>query len=177
VKRIWLLGLIFTLVIGVLAVGQVKTLYWNLNTEPPTLDPNIATDTTSIQVIQALFLGLTDFDDLTMEVVPELATHWEASADGLTWTFYMRDDVIWTDGTPVTAHQVVYSVKRTLDPATGSSYAYVLWIIEGAQAFNNDEGGTADGVGVPSLGCGSAAHFRTQSWKSTAMRGSMLRTS
>ena len=150
-KRIWLLGLIFTLVIGVLAVGQVKTLYWNLNTEPPTLDPNIATDTTSIQVIQALFLGLTDFDDLTMEVVPELATHWEASEDGLTWTFYMRDDVIWTDGTPVTAHQVVYSVKRTLDPATGSSYAYVLWVIEGAQAFNNDEGGTADGVGVKAL--------------------------
>jgi oligopeptide transport system substrate-binding protein len=72
VKKIWVLGLIFTLVISVLAVGQVKTLYWNLGTEPPALDPNIATDTTSIQVIQALFLGLTDFDDATMEVVPEL---------------------------------------------------------------------------------------------------------
>ena len=150
-KRIWLLGLIFTLIVGVMAFGQVKTLYWNLNTEPPSLDPNISTDTTSIQVEQALFLGLTDFDDATMAVVPELATRWEASEDGLTWTFYMRDDAIWTDGTPVTAHQVVYSVKRTLDPATGSSYAYVLWMIDGAQAFNNEEGGTADGVGVTAL--------------------------
>jgi len=151
VKKVWLLGLIFTLVIGVLAVGQVKTLYWNLGTEPPSLDPNISTDTTSIQVLQALFLGLTDFDDATMAVVPELATRWEASEDGLTWTFYMRDDVIWTDGTPVTAQQVVYSVKRTLDSATGSSYAFVLWIVEGAQAYNNNEGGTADGVGVKAI--------------------------
>lgn len=127
------------------------TLYWNLRTEPPSLDPNSATDTTSIQVIQALFLGLTDFDDETMEVVPELATDWEVSEDGLIWTFHMRDDVIWTDGTAVTAHQVEYSVKRTLDPATGSSYAYVLWIIEGAEAFNDDKGGTADGVGVKAL--------------------------
>jgi len=153
VKKALILGLALTLVIGLMATAQVKNLNWNLGTEPPTLDPNIATDTTSIQVIQALFLGLTDFDDLTMEVVPELATSWESSEDGLTWTFYLRDDVIWTKtGRKVTAHDVVYSVKRTLDPATGSSYAYVLWIIDGAQAFNNDEGGTADGVGVKAIG-------------------------
>ena len=46
VKKVWLLGLILTLLIGVLGVGQVKTLYWNLGTEPPSLDPNTATDTT-----------------------------------------------------------------------------------------------------------------------------------
>ncbi len=152
-KKALMLGLVLTLAIGLMAVGQVKNLNWNLGTEPPTLDPNIATDTTSIQVIQSLFLGLTDFDDATMEVVPEFATHWENSEDGLTWTFYLREDVIWTNtGRKVTAHDVVYSVKRTLDPATGSSYSYVLWIIEGAQAFNNNEGGTADGVGIRAIG-------------------------
>jgi oligopeptide transport system substrate-binding protein len=150
-KKVWLLGLVLVLVMGLLAVGQEKVLYWNLNTEPPSLDPNISTDTTSIQVEQALFLGLTDFNDETMEVVPELATRWEVSEDALTWTFYMRDDAVWTDGTPVNAQQVEYSVKRTLDPATGSSYAYVLWIIEGAQAYNNEEGGTVEGVGVKAL--------------------------
>ena len=151
-KKVWLLGLILTLLIGVLAVGQVKTLYWNLGTEPPSLDPNTATDTTSIQVLQALFVGLTDFDDATMAVVPELAMHWEASEDGLTWTFYLRDDVYWTDGTPVTAQQVEYSVKRTLNPATGSSYAFVLWMIDGAEAYNTGEVESADGVGVKALG-------------------------
>ncbi|MCK5827337.1 peptide ABC transporter substrate-binding protein, partial [Candidatus Bipolaricaulota bacterium] len=151
-KKALMLSLVLTLVFGLMAVGQVKNLNWNLGTEPPSLDPNIATDTTSIQVIQALFLGLTDFDDATMAVVPELATSWENSEDGLKWTFHLRNDVIWTrTGRKVTAHDVVYSVKRTLDPATGSSYAYVLWIIEGAQAFNNDEGGTAEGVGVRAI--------------------------
>ncbi|MCD6494722.1 peptide ABC transporter substrate-binding protein, partial [Candidatus Bipolaricaulota bacterium] len=122
-KKIWLLGLIFTLIVGVMAFGQVKTLYWNLNTEPPTIDPSLATDTTSVQVDHALFLGLTDFDDATMDVIPRLATDWEASEDGLTWTFHLRKDAVWTDGTPVTAHDVEFGVKRTLDPATASDYA------------------------------------------------------
>ncbi len=196
-KRIWLLGMIFTLVVGMLAFGQVKTLYWNLGTEPPTLDPNIATDTTSVQIDQALFLGLTDFDDNTMEVVPELATHWEASEDGLTWTFYMRDDVYWTNGRKVTAHDVEYSVKRTLDPATGSSYAYVLWIIKGAEAFNDNQGArptrsvsrrstttrfsspstSPRGTSPPSPGCGSAARSLWKSLRSTVIPGQSLSTS
>ena len=143
-KKIWVLGLIFTLVIGVLAVGQVKTLYWNLGTEPPSLDPPISTDTTSHQVIKSIFVGLTDYDDATMEVIPDLATSWEASEDGLTWTFHLRDDVIWTNGRKVTAHDVVYGVMRTLDPAVGSSYSFVLWIIEGAEAYNTEEGPAED---------------------------------
>ncbi len=147
-KKALMFGLVLTLVFGLMAVGQVKVLNWNLNTEPPSLDPNIATDTTSIQVIQALFLGLTDFDDETMAVVPELATSWESSNEGLTWTFHLRNDVTWTkDGRSVDAHDVVYSVKRTLDPAIASSYAFVLYIVEGAEAYNTADG-TADGVGV-----------------------------
>ena len=151
-KKIWLLGLIFTLVFGVLALGAgVKTLYWNLGTEPPTIDPSLATDTTSVQVDHALFLGLTDFDDATMDVIPRLATDWEASEDGLTWTFHLRKDAMWTDGTPVTAHDVEFGVKRTLDPATASDYAYVLtFIIAGADAYNSGEG-TADEVGVKAI--------------------------
>ena len=67
----------------------------NLGTEPPTADPALATDTTSVQVDEMLFLGLTDFDDKTLEVIPELATEWSVSADGLVWTFKMRKDVDW----------------------------------------------------------------------------------
>ena len=64
----------------------------NLATEPPTLDPNLATDTTSVQCVELLFLGLTDFEDDTLETIPELATEWSVSDDGLVWTFTMRDD-------------------------------------------------------------------------------------
>lgn len=138
-----------------------KSINMNLGTEPPTLDPNLATDTTSVQCDELLFLGLTDFDDKTLETIPELATKWEVSPDGLTWTFYMRKDVVWvqydpatkkvTEKGPVTAYDVEYSVKRTLDPVTASDYAYVDYIIKNGQKFNTGEITDANEVGVKAL--------------------------
>ena len=147
---------------------EVVTLNVNLGTEPPQVDPALSTDTTSVQVDEVLFLGLTDFDDETSEVIPELATDWSVSADGLVWTFNMRDDVPWVaynpatgeatvvtddEGNPrlVNAHDVEYGVKRTLDPATGSDYAYVLYIIEGAMDFNSGDEEDVDTVGVEAV--------------------------
>ncbi|MCC9074749.1 peptide ABC transporter substrate-binding protein [Litorilinea aerophila] len=114
-------------------------------TEPPTLDPALATDSQSIWSIRQMFVGLTGFDEQA-QVVPSLATEWSASEDGLVWTYTMRDDVHWVrlnpdtgefeDLGPVTAHDVEYGVKRTLDPNTASDYAYVLYIIQGAEEFN-----------------------------------------
>jgi len=138
-------------------------------TEPPTFDPNISEDTTSVWSVEQIFLGLTDYDDDTLEVVPELATRWDISEDGTVYTFHMRDDAVWVrlhpDGTieelgPVTAHDVEYSAKRTLNPLTASPYAYVIYEIKGAEEFNtcdpkalSDEEFQAleDGVGVKAL--------------------------
>lgn len=140
--------------------ADVSDVYINMNlgTEPPTADPNLATDTTSVQVIELLFLGLTDFDDQTLDTVPELATEWSASDDGLVWTFRMRDDVQWVHYDPanrtveqmgpVTAHDVVYSVKRALNPDTASDYAYVDYIIQNGYAVNTREITDLDSVGV-----------------------------
>jgi len=144
------------------------TLNVNLGTEPPQVDPALSTDTTSVQVDEILFLGLTDFDDVTSEVIPELATDWSVSDDGLVWTFNMRDDVPWVaynpatgeatvvtddEGNPrmVNAHDVEYGVKRTLDPATGSDYAYVLYIIEGAMDVNSGDEEDLDTIGVEAV--------------------------
>ncbi|MDY7040251.1 MAG: ABC transporter substrate-binding protein [Chloroflexota bacterium] len=135
------------------ATGDAVTMNWNFGTEPPTADPALATDTTSVDLDEALFLGLTDFDDVTSEVIPELATDWAPSEDGLTWTFNLRDDVYWVrydtatktveqvlddEGNPrmVTAYDIEYAVKRTLDPRTASDYAYVLYIIKNGEAVN-----------------------------------------
>ncbi|MEA3396356.1 MAG: peptide ABC transporter substrate-binding protein [Chloroflexota bacterium] len=144
------------------------TLSWNLGTEPPQVDPALGTDTTSVQVDEMLFLGLTDFDDETSEVIPELATSWEVSEDGLVWTFHMRDDVPWVQYNPATgetviitddegnprmvnAYDVEYAAKRTLNPETGSDYAYVLYIIEGAMAVNTGEETDLDTIGVEAI--------------------------
>jgi len=137
-------------------VPEVVTLNANLGSEPPQVDPALTTDTTSVQLDEAMFLALTDFDDVTNEVIPELATEWSVSEDGLTWTFKMRNDVPWVkyntvtgqveqvldaDGNPriVNAHEVEYAVKRTLNPETASDYAYVLYIIKGGKALNEAE--------------------------------------
>ena len=150
---------------------DIVTIDVNFGTEPPQIDPALSTDTTSVNADEALFLGLTDFDDITSEVIPELATEWSVSEDGLTWTFKMRDDVPWVtynpatgqvqqvldaDGNPriVNAHEVEYAVKRTLNPETASDYAYVLYIIKGGMALNTAEEVTQeliDAVGVKAV--------------------------
>lgn len=104
--------------------------------EPSTLDPNLAEDVYSITPIEQLFLGLTNLNNETGAVEPELAESWTVSEDGLTWTFNMRKDAVWSDGTPVTANDVEYSVKRAVKPETASPYAYVLYSIKNAAAIN-----------------------------------------
>jgi oligopeptide transport system substrate-binding protein len=144
----------------------------NYNWHRPSLDPSLATDTTSISVVGNLFVGLTLLDPITNEPMPYLATEWEVGTDaeGLqTWTFHLRDDIAWVNYNPVTdeisqvvdadgnprfvnAHDVVYGVKRTIDPATASDYSYVLYIIKNASEVNNgEEGFTLDDLGVVAL--------------------------
>ena len=120
------------------------TLNVNLGTEPPTLDPSLATDGVSLYVTENLFNGLTNVaGDGSVE--PELATEWTVSEDGLTYTFAMREDAAWVRYTaaagveqlrPVTAADVVYAVRRSCDPRTGSDYAYVDYVVAGCMELN-----------------------------------------
>jgi len=153
-------------------VVEPVTLDWNYGTEPPTIDPALATDTTSVDVIRNTFVSLTQFDPTTGDVQPYLAESWEAGTDAdgnATYTFHLRKDIPWVhydpltgetkqvedaDGNPrfVNANDVVYGVKRTLDPNTASDYAYVLYVIKNGQAVNQgDEGVTLDDVGVKAV--------------------------
>ena len=142
------------------------TMYINWGTEPPTADPALATDTTSVDFVTNAFVGLTGTDPVTGDVQPALATEWEASEDGLEYTFHLRGDIPWVkydpitgettqevdeDGNPrfVNANDVVYGVKRTVNPDTASDYAYVMYIIKNAEAINGgDEELTIDDLGV-----------------------------
>jgi ABC-type transport system substrate-binding protein len=118
------------------------TLDLSLETDPSSLDPALVSDRASLDCTANLFVGLTRYDPDTSAVLPYLATSWEVSEDGLTYTFYLRGDVQWIrydQGTgsialqrTVNAHDVEYSVKRAIDPTTGSQYAYVLYGIQNA---------------------------------------------
>jgi oligopeptide transport system substrate-binding protein len=93
-----------------------------------TLDPALAQDTDSVTSLDLVFTGLVSLDD-KLAVVPELAKSWQASSDGLTWTFTLKPDLKFSDGTPLTSQDVVYSINRVLLPATNSPVGYYLSLL------------------------------------------------
>ena len=113
-------------------------------TEPPTLDPNKAQDSTSIAVLHALNRGLVYFDK-DLKVVPALAKDLPTvSADAKTLTFTLKDGIKYSNGDPIVAGDFVYGIKRTIDPRTAAPYAYVLCEIEGADALLGAANGCGD---------------------------------
>ena len=124
-----------------------------LRSEPPTLDLSLATDNVSFDILTNIMEGLTQYN-ADLEPIPAIAERWEFSEEGRVITYYLRDDVFWTDGRPVTAMDFEYSWKRLLDPATGAEYAYFLFDIENAQEFNSGKIKDAGRVGVQAISPG-----------------------
>ncbi|MFQ5435419.1 MAG: ABC transporter substrate-binding protein, partial [Anaerolineae bacterium] len=144
-------------------------------TDIPTLDPQVGEDVVSIGYIENLFVNLTNVDLETTEVVPEAATSWDVSDDGLVYTFHLRTDIPWVkhnpvtgettqevdaDGNPrfVTANDFVFGIKRACDPNIGSYYSTVIAPqLLGCQDVLDAEDPSAipdelwDGVGVVAL--------------------------
>lgn len=102
--------------------------------EPETLDPALITGQPEGRIAHALFEGLTTFN-AEGRPVPGVAESWEISPDGRIYTFHLRENARWSDGSPVTAHDFVRSWERTLRPETTSAYSYMLFPIRNAQAF------------------------------------------
>jgi oligopeptide transport system substrate-binding protein len=84
-----------------------------------TFDPGLSTDLPSIAAIDLVFTGLVQLDD-NLKVQPQLAASYSEGADGLTWTFHLRPNLKFSDGTPLTSADVAYSIDRALQPAEKS---------------------------------------------------------
>ncbi len=94
--------------------------------EPSDLDPQLVATQQDFQIILNLVEGLTAYDPVDAHPVPGVAERWETSPDGLTWTFHLRANAVWSNGDPVTAHDFVWSYQRMLSPGLGSEYSYLL---------------------------------------------------
>jgi peptide/nickel transport system substrate-binding protein len=105
-----------------------------LGANPPTLDPTFVTDIYGGNVVRQIFDGLVQFD-AHLNLVPAIAEFWEASQDGRTWTFTLRRGVKFHHGREVTAHDVVYSLTRLLDPKRPGPVTELFQHIEGAEDF------------------------------------------
>ncbi len=115
---------------------------------PPTLDPAMSQDSTSAQYIVEIYSGLVTAG-ADLELVPDIAESYEVSEDGTVYTFYLRSNVVFHNGTPVTAEDFRYSMERSCNPATGSPIASTyLGDIVGAQAMLAGEADHLEGVRV-----------------------------
>lgn len=117
----------------------------NINTEPPSLNPGLAKDSTSGTVLRNTFEGLTR---IGKDGKPEnaMAEDIQVSEDQKVYTFKLRD-AQWSNGDPVTAKDFEYAWKWALDPNNQSEYAYQLYVIKGAEAANTGKG-SLDDVGI-----------------------------
>jgi len=115
-----------------------EEIWINNSTEPEWLDPGKCSDSSGGEIIWNTFAGLVQAHPATLEPMPEIATHWEISPDGRTYTFHLRPS-LWSDGRPLTAHDFVSSFRRLVDPATASKYATNGHIFRGGAAISRGE--------------------------------------
>ena len=132
-------------------LSKDKTFRFFVVTEPPTLDWNKATDTTSSMVIDNIMDGLLTYDFSQKDKVlykPALAKSVEHQNKGQTWIFTLREDVYWTDGVPLHPQHVVDGWERLLNPKTASAYASFLYPIKNANEYNSGKIKDFSKVGV-----------------------------
>lgn len=103
--------------------------------EPETVDPHKTSTVYEAHVLRDLFEGLV-MQDSKAGLIPGAAESWTISDDGKTYTFKLRADAVWSDGSPLTAEDFVYSFRRLEDPATGAEYASMLYPIVNAEEVN-----------------------------------------
>jgi oligopeptide transport system substrate-binding protein len=113
--------------------GQICLELGN-QSDPVSLDPAKSTGTWEDRIESDLLVGLTQ-SDAEGRPIPGAARSWTTSPDGKTWTFHLRD-AKWSDGSPLTADDFVYALRRLLDPRTGAQYASLMYVIQNAEAVN-----------------------------------------
>jgi len=113
-------------------------IYINVGSDVKTIDPTLATTVEESVYIVHAFEGLIT-KDKNNNPSSGVALSWDISDDGLVYVFHLRDDVVWSDGEPITADDFVYSWKRAVDPIVASEYSYQMEAIKNASdiLYNN----------------------------------------
>lgn len=120
----WLVG---TTMLVMTASGAFAEVVLNRGNsgEPETLDPQKTSVISEAHIVRDLLMGLATYD-AKANVIPGAAESWTVSDDGKTYTFKLRAEGKWSDGSPVTANDFVYAWQRLVNPATAAEYAYML---------------------------------------------------
>lgn len=123
-------------------------LHISIGASPQSIDPHVVTGTPGHKVLRALCETLLNLNGKTYEVEPAVATHWEVSDDGLHYTFLLRKDARWSNGTSVTARDFQYAWQRALLPAIAWQHATDNYAIKGAEDYHSGETTDFSSVGI-----------------------------
>lgn len=115
-------------------LARQQVLHRGNGAEPQSLDPHKSEGVPESNLQRDLYEGLTN-DSPDGGIEPGAASAWTISEDGLVYVFHMREDARWSNGDPVTAHDFVYGLRRSVDPATLSNYSIMLRPILNAEAI------------------------------------------
>ena len=155
IKKIYFFLLIISLLLSASACKkdephpEEEIITFMLNSDPVTLDPQIADDYSSNMLIANLFEGLVRVG-ADGNIISGIAESWDVSDDGLNYVFHLYKDTRWSNGTPVTADDFVFGITRALTPETKSEDATDLFLIKNASAYYNGDV-TADMIGVTAV--------------------------
>ena len=116
--------------------NREQILHRGIGAEPKDLDPHMVTGVTEFNVILGLLEGLVSQNPKDLSPIPGVAESWEAATNGLSYTFHLRKNAKWSNSDPVTAQDFIFSFKRCLSPKLGAPYAYMLYCLMNAEAYN-----------------------------------------
>lgn len=151
--RVLLVLALFVLASGAVAIAPASAatvLRRASPVEPESLDPQKTSGGFEQMIDLDLFEGLTAYDAGT-HAIPGVASSWDVSPDGLTWTFHLRPDAKWSDGTAVTANDFVASFRRLMNPATASPSAEMFEVLAGATRIISGAEKSLSALGVTAV--------------------------
>lgn len=154
-KKLFTLALVLCLALSMAAPAMAETeqkIIYQMSNEPQYMDPTLNEFEEGAQVHMNLFRGLYKFDQ-SNNLVPAMAEGYTLSEDETVYTFTLRDGLVWSDGSPLTAYDFEFTYKRIADPANASATCYELYCIKNVEKLFNglDDSLTLDDVGVKAL--------------------------
>ena len=131
-KKLFTLALVLCLALSMAAPAMAETeqkIIYQMSNEPQYMDPTLNEFEEGAQVHMNLFRGLYKFDQ-SNNLVPAMAEGYTLSEDETVYTFTLRDGLVWSDGSPLTAYDFEFTYKRIADPANASATCYELYCIK-----------------------------------------------
>ncbi|MEM1400724.1 MAG: peptide ABC transporter substrate-binding protein, partial [Pseudomonadota bacterium] len=146
----WIAGAVLMASASIALPAAATTLHVHNGGDPSSLDPHKVSGDWENRVVGDMIEGLVT-EDPDAQAMPGQAESWTISDDGLTYTFTLRDDAVWSDGEPVKASDFVFAFQRLMNPETAANYAYLQYTIKNAEAINGGDITDLGELGVVAL--------------------------